>query len=429
MSYWIAGIDVHKRMVAVVAAEVGEEGVISMLQRTYSTMPESLRKLSDWMAEQEVQEIVMESTAQYWKPVWEVLERFWSPRMQSDEPGVQAMAGKLYLAKARSNRAPGGRKNDMADAQRLVRRHLAGELELSFVPEPEQRLLRSISRRRLQLIQDRVRLQNQIESSLEECHIKLSSWLSDLLGQSGRRILNAIAEGKHDVEALAALADRRVRATQEQLCDALSPCSELNPAHRMLLKQSLKMLDLLDEQVLELDRGMSTLLAPHQDAVQRLAEVPGIGVQAAHQIIAEVGVTAATFPSPKCLASWVGICPGSKESAGVNQSSRSPKGNVQMRRILTQAAQGAVRSKGTIFELAFETHRRHGQAYQEAVWSVGHRLCRLVWKILHQGVRYEERGPAVQAKVKRQREARMIKELRRLGYTIERATPTEQPTV
>jgi hypothetical protein len=162
---------------------------------------------------------------------------------------------------------------------------------------------------------------------------------------------------------------------------------------------------LIDEQIRQLDQEMANLLSQHQDAMQRLAEVPGLGVDSAQQIIAEVGATAATFPSEKQLSSWVGLCPGDNESAGVNYSHRSPKGNRHMRRILNQAANAAVKAKGSIFEIVYRrTVPRLG--HQQTIGAVAHRQGRLIWKILHQGVRYEERGPAVNLKSRQRRTAR-----------------------
>src|SRR5215467_14284196 len=183
------------------------------------------------------------------------------------------------------------------------------ELTLSFVPDAEQRLWRTVTRRKYQLTRDHVRLQNQLESLLEEAHMKLSSLVSDLLGASARRMLKALAEGETNPMALASLADERLRATPEQLCDALGACTDLKPVYRRLLKMALEQLQFLEQQIGQLDREMASLLNQHQDAVERLAEVPGLGVDSAQQIIAEVGPTAATFPSEKCLSSWVGACP------------------------------------------------------------------------------------------------------------------------
>src|SRR5580693_1151013 len=171
--YRIAGIEVHKKMLAVVVADVAGEGEYVFERRQFGATPGELDKLTDWLTGLEVKEAVMESTAQYWKPVWRKLEGKY----------------RLHLAQAQSNRAPRGRKEDFVDAERLVRRQVAGELILSFVPDGEQRLWRIMSRTKYQLRRDRVRLQNQLEAFLEEARIKLSGCVSDLLGISSRRIL------------------------------------------------------------------------------------------------------------------------------------------------------------------------------------------------------------------------------------------------
>jgi transposase len=407
-------------MLAVVVSDVEVDGEYQFERRLFGSSPEQLRSLADWLIEQEVEEMVMESTAQYWKPVWGALERYWKAIRQKRE-GAGPMSGTLHLAQAQSNRGPQGRKKDFPDAERLVKRLVAQELTLSFVPDAEQRLWRTVMRRKYQLTRNRVQLHNRLESLLEEAHIKLSSLVSDLLGVSARRILKALADGETNPTALAALADKKLRATSAQLCDALGACTELNPVYRQLLKMMLEELRLIDEQIGQLDREMANLLSQHQDAVARLAEVPGLGVDSAQQIIAEVGATAATFPSEKQLSSWVGACPGDNESAGVNSSHRSPKGNRHMRRILNQSANAAVKAKGTVFEIVYRrTVPRLG--HQQTIGAVAHRQCRLIWKILHQGVRYEERGSAVNIKSRQKRTAKMIRELRSLGYRVEPAT-------
>src|SRR5690242_10690823 len=342
MPYKIAGIDVHKKMLAVVVSDVGGDGEYEFERRLFGSNPEQLRALAKWLLEQEVEEAVMESTAQYWKPVWGALERFWKPVRQKRE-GAGPMSGALHLAQAQSNRGPQGRKKDFPDAERLVKRLVARELTLSFVPDAEQRLWRTVTRKKFQLRRARIRLQNQLESLLEEAHIKLSSFVSDLLGFSARRMLKALAEGETNPAALAALADERLRATPEQLSDALGACTELNDVYRRLLQMALEECRLIDEQIGKLDQEMASLLSQHQDAVERLAEVPGLGVDSAQQIIAEVGPTAAAFPSAKHLVSWVAVCPGEEESAGVNYSHRSPNGNRQMKGLLNQVSNAAVK--------------------------------------------------------------------------------------
>ena len=424
MSYKITGIDVHKKMLAVVVSDVEVDGEYQFERRMFGSNPEQLRSLAAWLLEQEVQEVVMESTAQYWKPVWEALERYWKPICQKRE-GAGRMCGTLHLAQAQSNRGRRGRKRDFPDAERLVKRLVARELTLSFVPDAEQRLWRTVTRRKYQLTRDRVRLENQLESLLEEAHIKLSSLVSDLLGLSAQRMLKALADGETNPATLAALADERLRATPAQLCDALGACTDLKPVYRRILKMVLEQLQFLERQISQLDQEMASLLNQHQDAVERLAEVPGLGVDSAQQIIAEVGATAATFPSAKELSSWVGACPGDDESAGVNYSHRSPQGNRHMRRVLNQCANAAVKAKGTIFDIVYRrTVPRLG--HNQTIGAIAHRQCRLIWLILHQGVRYEERGPAVTKQSKQRRTARMIRQLRSLGYRIE--TPNPQPS-
>src|SRR5713226_2581969 len=209
----IAGIDVHKKvlMVVVIDATTPEE---KPERRRFATMPSELRRLSIWLREQGVEEAVMESTAQYWRSVWLELE----PYMR------------LHLAQAFSNRAPRGRKHDFKDAERLVRRLIANELILSFVPGGEQRTWRNMTRMKLQLTRDRVRLQNQMECLLEEMRIKLSIVVSNLLGASGIRMLRALAKGETDPKQLAQLGDKRLQCTEEQLVDALT--GRAQPLHR-----------------------------------------------------------------------------------------------------------------------------------------------------------------------------------------------------
>jgi transposase len=275
------------------------------------------------------------------------------------------------------------------------------------------------------LTRDHVRLQNQLESLLEEAHIKLSSLVSNLLGASARRMMKALADGETNPAALAALADKQLRATPEQLCDALGACTGLKSVYRRLLKMALEQLQFLEQQIGQLDQEMASQLSQHHDAVERLAEVPGLGVDSAQQIIAEVGPTATTFPSAKQLSTWVGVCSGDDESAGVNYNHRSPNGNRQMRRVLNQAANAAARTKGSIFEIVYRRSvPRLG--HNQTIGAIAHRQCRLIWLILHQGVRYEEHGPAVTKRAKQKRTARMIRQLRNLGYRID--LPSQRPS-
>jgi transposase len=297
-----------------------------------------------------------------------------------------------------------------------VRRLIAKELILSFVPGGEQRIWRNLTRMKLQFVRDRVRLQSQIECLLEEMRIKLSIVVSDLLGSSGLRILRALAEGETDAKNLASLGDERLKCTEEQLVEALT--GRPHPMHRQMLALQLERLRLLDEQIAKLNSLFAQAMKPHQDAVIRLAEVPGLGIDSAQQVIAEVGVTASTFSSAAEFTSWVGTCPGKEESAEENSSSRSAKGNKYMRRVLNQAAHAAARSKATHFQAVFRRLLPR-LGYQSAVWAIAHRLCRLVWKILHQGIRYIEQGIESEPKLLIYRAQSLAKQLRKFGYNVQ----------
>lgn len=406
MSYKVAGIDIHKKVLMVVVATVANEvadvtgAAVDFEGRRFGTGAQERQHLVSWLQQHQVQEVVMESTAQYWKPVWLDLE---------------PCLPKLHLAQAQSNRAPKGRKNDFRDAKRLARRLLANELMLSFVPEPEQRAWRLMTRGRLQLVRERVRLQGQLESLLEEARVKLSSVISDLLGASGRRILKALAAGESDPGKLAALGDDRLKCTKEQLTDALHGSPETG--HLELLKLHLKRLELLDEQIDQLSQMMAAALQKHQDAVVRLAQVPGFGVDSAQQMIAEIGVDAEAFPSAGEFASWAGACPGSDVSAEENHSSRSPKGNRYVRRLLSEAAHAAVKKQGSHFQSVFRRFLSR-LGYQGAVWVVAHRLARLIWKILHDGISYIEQGEETNPRARKRRAQKLTQALRKLGYLV-----------
>jgi transposase len=407
MANKVAGIDVHKKVLVVVIADEAQPDV-PLVSRRFGAGAAELGHLLAWLCHYGVVEAVMESTAQYWKPVWMELE----PHMR------------LHLAQAQSNKAPKGRKTDLADAKRLVRRFVAGELMLSFIPEPEQRSWRMVTRGRLQLVRSRVRLQNQIESLLEEGRIKLSSVISDLLGVSGRRILRAMANGETNPEVLAKLGEENLKCGVRALVDALT--GSMGDIHRKLLTQKLDQIEMLDRQIEELNKMAAGELRVYQDGVTRLIEIPGIGAEAAQEIIAEIGPEAAAFASAPQLASWIGVCPGSNESAGQNHSGKSPKGNRFMRRLLNQAAQAAVKTEGSHLQAVFKRLVvRLG--YVKAIWAIAHRLCKIIWNILHKRARFTEFSVTRNPKAVRRAITHHLKALRRLGYDIPPATATPLP--
>lgn len=416
MAYRIAAIDVHKRVLMVVIASGAEEVKDPMGQalefecRRFGTLESERTRLIEWLQERQVQEVVMESTALYWRPIWLDME---------------GKFGKLHLAQAQSNRAPKGRKTDYKDAKRLARRLMAGELMLSFVPEAEQRSWRDAARAKDHYVTERVQLQNRVEALLEEMRIKLSGVISDLFGVSGRNILAALAEGKTtDPKKLAELGNRRLACGKEKLADALrgSP----RPIHRKILDIHLQILNQYDEAIEKLDQLVAEELKQHADAVARLAEVPGFGVDSAQRFIAEVGVDAEAFPSAEEFGSWFGGCPGSNITAEQNHSAKAPKGNTYVRKLLTQAAQAAVRTKGSRFQSLFRKFVPK-QTYSGAVWTVAHRLGKVAWKILHERVRYIEYGEMGNPTAVKRRLQKHIKALRKLGYSAELKPLTPTP--
>ena len=396
----VAGVDVHKRVLMVVVGTAGgsEDAGGVFERRRFGTTTAELIHLTAWLQERGVQEVVMESTAQYWKPVWLGLEGHF----------------RLQLAQAWSNRAPRGKKADFKDAERLVRRQWAGELTLSFVPDGEQRLLRSLTRRRTQLTRQRVRIQNQVESLLEETRIKLSSVVTDLFGATGLRILTALVQGETDGVRLAGLADPRVQRSPQELAEALT--GVVSDLHRKLLQQHLTQLSLVERQIEELSGWAAEALREYSAAITRLVRVPGIRVLAAQQIVAEAGPCASAFPSGARFSSWIGVCPGREESAGENHSSRCARGNRYLRSVLCQAAQAAVRTKDSFFQQKFRRLLPR-LGYCKAIWAIARHLSVVIWKILHHGVDYTEHGLTTTPQAMKRRLQRVKKELRMLGYS------------
>jgi transposase len=374
LSRRIVGIDVHKKMLAVVLrSEVG--GKPQYEERKFGATRGEIEHLASWLQEQQVTEVVMESTAQYWRPVWYGLEGLFE----------------LHLTHPVKTRAPHGRKRDFRDARRLSDRWASGDLEESFIPNQEQRQWRSLTRSRVHLQRMIVMIRNQVEGILEHGTIKLTSVVTDSFGVSGWAILQQLAKGETDPEKMLQQARGALRKKESQLRDALS--GKLDAISRLQLKQCMQQVELLREQIRELDQALATAMQDSLPTIVRLMKLPGIDRVAAEQLLAEIGPRAAAFPSPAQLASWVGVCPGSRESAGVSYSTRSAKGNGFLRRLLCQIAWGAVHTKGSFFLSLFNRWKPKLEV-KGAIWAVAHRVLKVIWLVLHEGVQYEERGPA-----------------------------------
>lgn len=371
----LSGIDVHKKMLAVVVRRQVKDQT-EYVNRKFGTTRIEITHLAAWLQQQGVSEVVMESTAQYWRPVWYGLEAHFQ----------------LHLTHPLKTRAPRGRKWDFRDARRLADRWHSGDLEASFIPGAEQRSWRWLTRTRVHLKRKMGVIRCQVEGLLEQGGIKLTSVVSDLFGVSGWAMLERIAAGESEAEQVAQEARGALRKKKAKLEEALA--GHLEPVYRFLLKQHMDQVRLLRRQVEEINQALAVALKDHVAALTRLARIPGVDLYAAQELLAEIGPRASAFPSAPQFASWVGVCPGSKQSAGVCYSSRSAKGNRYLRRLLCQIAWGAIHTKDCFFAGLFARlkPRLNGKG---AAWGVAHRIAKIVWLVLHQEVEYEEKGRAV----------------------------------
>jgi transposase len=370
----IAGIDVHKKMLAVVIhRQSGEQ--VEYEKRTFGTNRADIQHLAAWLQAHGVSEVVMESTAQYWWPVWNGLE----PHCR------------LHLTHPLKTQAPRGRKWDFRDAQRLADRWSAGDLEESFIPGSEQRAWRPLTRARVQLKKKLSVVHSHVEGLLEHGGIKLSAVVSDLFGVSGWAMLEGIAQGVTEVEVLAGEARGALRKKITELKEAL--VGRLEPAYRLLLRQHMDQVRLLRRQVEEINQALAEAMKEHLVALHRLTKIPGVDLYAAQELLAEIGPKAAAFASAEQFASWVRVCPGSQQSAGVNYSHRSAQGNRYLRRLLCQIAWAAIHTKDTFFASLFARLKPRVEG-KGAAWAVAHRIAKIVWLVLHQEVEYQEEGSA-----------------------------------
>ena len=404
----VAGIDVHKKMLAVVIRRQLAEQV-TYEKRKFGATGAEIQHLEAWLRAQAVSEVVMESTAQYWRPVWYGLEGHF----------------RLHLTHPLKTRAPRGRKSDFRDAQRLADRWSAGDLEESFIPGSEQRAWRWLTRTRVQLKKKMSVIHSHVEGLLEQGGIKLSAVVSDLFGVSGWAMLEQIAQGVSDVEVLAGLARGALRKKDAELKEALA--GRLDPVYRMLLKQHLDQVRLLRRQVEELNQTLAEAMQEHLAALERLTKIPGVDLYAAEELVAEIGPRASAFASAEQFASWVGVCPGSQESAGVNYSHRSAKGNRYLRRLLCQVAWAAIHTKDTFFAGLFARLKPRVEG-KGAAWAVAHRIAKIVWLVLHEEVEYQEKGSAPPNERTLVRKfKRMLKEFGRLGLDVRALLDSQRP--
>jgi transposase len=349
-----AGLDVHKKTVVACVRRVGPDGAVSSQVRTFGTLTAELLALSDWLEAQGVRHVAMESTGVDWKPIFHLLEG-----------GFE-----IILVNAQRLKTVPGRKTDVKDAEWIAPLLQYGLLSPSFIPPPEIRQLRDLTRQRTQLIRDCAAVANRIQKVLEDANIKLADVASDVLGASGRAMIRALIAGQDDPGQLAELAKRRLRGKIPALQQALH--GRVTEHHRFLLRALLEQIESLEGLIARFDARIERVMAPFAAAAERLRGIPGVGEQAAAVIVAEVGTDMAQFPTASHLASWAGLCPGNNESAGKQRSGKTTKGSQWLRTTLVQVAWAASHTKETIFSACFDrwAQRLGRKRALVAVWPI-----------------------------------------------------------
>jgi transposase len=395
-----AGIDVHKSNVVVAVRCCDGPGPVRQEVRTFSTLTRDLLALSDWLAERTVTHVAMESTGVYWKPVFNILEgRF----------GV-------ILVNAEHIKQVPGRKTDVRDCQWIAQLLQHGLLKASFVPPQPIRELRDLSRQRTQLVGERAAAANRIQKVLEDANIKLAGVATDVLGVSGRDMLEALIARETDPGKRADLARKRLREKIPALRLAFE--GRVTEHHRFLLRMHLDHVTHLEELIGRLGARIEEAMAPFAEASGRLQTIPGISRRVAETIVAETGVDMGQFPTAGHLASWAGMCPGNNESAGKRRGGRTTKGDRWLRTALVQAAWAASHTKGTYVAAQYRRlAKRRGR--KKALIALGHTLRVIVYHVLKKGTTYAELGPDFLDRLEPERLTRqLVKRLQSLGHKV-----------
>lgn len=390
------GLDVHKKNV--VACALTPEGKEI---RTFSTMTEDLIALGDWLKAKGCTHVAMESTASYWKPIYNLLEL----------EGFHVM-----VLNAKHIKNVPGRKTDVKDAEWIAGLLQHGLLQGSYIPNREQRELRELIRYRRSMIDERAREINRIQKVLEGANIKLSSVTTDILGKSGRTMIEAMIQGQENPQALSELAKGKLKSKKTDLQKAMH--GFMGDHQKLMLETQLRHIDFLDEIIAKLDEEVKARMLPFEEDLELLDTIPGVGRRTAEQILAEAGTDMNQFPSAAHLCSWAGVAPGNNESAGKRKSGKAKKGNQKLRSALVEAARAASRTKDTY--LASQYHRiaaRRGA--NRAALAVAHSILTIVYHILKRRQPYIELGANYYEERKRQIVVKQsIKKLEVLGYKV-----------
>lgn len=408
----VAGLDVHKDTV-VACMRIMVDGKARRECRTFAATTEQLAELRRWLEEGRCTHVAMEATGVYWMPVFRIL----------DEGAFE-----LIVANAAHIKNVPGRKTDMNDAMWIADLLACGLIKGSFIPEEKVQELRALTRTRKQLVREQTRHVQRIEKTLAEANIKLGSVLSDIMGASGRRIIQAMIDGVRQPNKLAELAGKQIKATPKELYDALH--GRLTDHHRFLLRLHLQQRDGLDETIRNLDVEIAQRIAcmeaevegsktPFRQLIELLTTIPGVSAVAAPAILSEIGADMSRFQTAGHLVAWAGLCPGQNESAGKRKSSRLRKGAPWLKTMLVQCAWAAKRTKNSYYRAQFfRLQAKRGP--QKAICAVAASILTAIYHILKNGTEHHDLGAAyfdrrptaVQA-------SRLVARLKKLGFTVQ----------
>jgi transposase len=395
-----AALDVHKEQVTACVRVPGEGRRRAQHVARFPTTVAGLLTLRDWLAAFGAEQVVMEATGVFWKPVWAILE---------DE-------FECLLVNARHVKQVPGRKTDVSDAAWLCQLAEAGLLRASFVPPKPIRALRNLTRYRKTQIQERSREANRLHKALEDTGIKLDCVASDILGKSGRAMLDALVAGTTDPQVLADLARGKLRAKIPALKEALE--GRFDHLHAVWIGAILAHLDFLDGQIANLTEAIGEQIAPFTAAVELLCTIHGVQRRTAEVIVAEIGVDMSVFPTAKHLASWAGQCPGNDQSAGKRRSGKTRKGSKWLDWALEEAAMAAVRTKGSYLAAHYDRLRPR-RGHKKALGAVKHSIICICWHMLTTGELYSDLGGDYFRKRDPERlTKRLIAQLESLGHTV-----------
>jgi transposase len=406
------GIDVHKKSVTVcvLAPEGQRNGEVK--KRVFRTFTKDLVQMRAWLKHCRVTEVAMESTGQYWRSVWNILED---------------QIAKLVLVNPQHIKGLAGQKTDSKDSAWIANLLATGNLRGSFVPPRAIRELRDLTRQRVHMLEEVNRVKNRAAQLCETANIKIGCVATDLFGVSGRKMLRALIANAHDIPWIADYAKGRLRAKQSDVREALR--GTLNDHCRGMLQRLLDQLEWIEAEIEGIDRQLTERMAPYQDLVQRLVTIPGIERITAWTLISELGPDMSLFAVAKHLASWAGLCPGNRESGGKRLSGRTRKANRYVRRALCQAAWAASHTRQT-YPAALYRRLRTRLGQQKAAFALAHHLLIVAFHVIRDGGVYLELGEHhydQQNKPKAVR--RLVQRLQSLGYyvTLQAAMPPGDP--